>query len=159
MHKIREFLIKAVLLAVVLTVTGPALAGEGRYAILLETSGSVEVRQGQGEWKAGEAGMTLHQEDEIRTGRGSTAKLLLDAAGKTGNFELKPESRIRLGILEQNQLTGDKTTVLDLAIGDVLVHAQKLKGASKFQVRTPNSTTGVRGTTFLVSAKAKESQD
>ena len=135
---------------------GAAYAEEGRYAILMKTNGTVEVRANGGDWKSAEAGMILHQSDEIRTGPKSTANLLLDEKGSTGNFELKPTSRIRLGTLTLNASTGDKTTILDLAIGDVLVHAQKLEGNSKFQVRTPNSTTGVRGTTFLVSAKPKE---
>jgi len=66
---------------------------------------------------------------------------------------MHPTSRMRLNTLELNQETGEKTTVLDLAIGKVLIHAEKLKGDSVFNVRTPNSTTGVRGTTFTVSAE------
>jgi hypothetical protein len=54
-----------------------------------------------------------------------------------------------------NKITGDKTTLLDLAIGKVLVQTQKLQGDSKFEVRTPTALTGVRGTIFEVTVKEK----
>ncbi len=133
-----------------------AHAAETRHAILRETHGTVEVRIGGAEWKPAEAGMVLYQNDEIRTGKESKASLLLDENGQTGNFELKPDSRLRLGVMQKDVQTGDKTTILDLALGQVLVHAQKLKGKSRFEVHTANSTTGVRGTTFLVSAAPKK---
>lgn len=133
-----------------------ARAENGRHAIVTEVRGNAEVHQKDTEWKAAEAGMILRETDEIRTGKGGMVWLLLDENGKTGNFELKPDSRIRLGTLQWDSLTGDKTTILELALGQVLVHAQKLEGKSKFEVKTPNSTTGVRGTTFLVSALPKK---
>ena len=144
------------LLIMVLAVQGSGRAESERHAIVTEVRGNAEVHPMGVEWKPAEAGMILHESDEIRTGKDGMVWLLLDENGKTGNFELKPDSRIRLGILEWDSQTGDKTTVLELALGQVLVHAQKLKGKSRFEVRTPNSTTGVRGTTFLVSALPKK---
>ena len=138
-------------------------AEQGRYAIITKVDGQVEVRlfadSAPGAWQAAKAGMTLHEKDEIRTGPKSIANLLIDESGKTGQFELKPDSRLRVNTLALDAASGDKTTLLDLAIGDVLVHAEKLKGNSKFEVRTPNSTTGVRGTTFLVSANPKKAKN
>lgn len=130
-----------------------------RQAIVLKINGTVEARLGQGEWMPAAAGMKLNQNDELRTGKDSLAKILLDKDGETGQFDLKSESRMRLYEMAMNPETGLKTTVLDLAIGSVLVHAEKLQGDSKFQVRTPNSTTGVRGTTFLVTAEPKRDKD
>ena len=135
---------------------GEAHAAEGRHAIVLKINGSAQVRINQGEWKAAEAGMVLHEKDEIKTARKSTVKILLDDGGSTGQLELKPESRLNLDTMPREPASGDKTTILDLAIGDVLVHAQKLQGQSQFKVRTPNATTGVRGTTFLVSTSPKK---
>ncbi|MBN1688101.1 MAG: FecR domain-containing protein, partial [Candidatus Omnitrophica bacterium] len=68
-------------------------------------------------------------------------------------IELKPKSRLKMTTLEMDAITGEKITLLDLAIGKVLVHASKLQGESKFEVRTPTSTTGVRGTVFEVSVE------
>ena len=57
--------------------------------------------------------------------------------------------------METESKTGDKTTLLDLALGKVLVHVEKLQGKSKFEVRTPTALTGVRGTTFTVEVREK----
>ena len=127
-----------------------------RYAVILETSGQVEVKLKDSDWQPGQSGVKLYEEDEIRTGKESSAKILLDENGSTGRLDLKPESRMRLGVFEMNEAR-EKTTVLDLAIGSVLVKVEKLQGNSKFHVRTPNSISGVRGTEFLVTAKPKES--
>ena len=41
-------------------------------------------------------------------------------------------------------------TLLVVGIGSVLVKADKLVGASKFEVKTPTSIIGIRGTIFEV---------
>ena len=146
------------LAAIFLSFTTLAAAQEPRHAIVVKVEGQVEVRIKEGAWEPAQAGGVLNEGDEIRTEKGSKAEILLDKEGASGQLELKPESRLRINTMDLNQQTLDKTTFLDLAIGSVLVHAEKLQGDSKFQVRTPNSTTGVRGTTFIVSAKPKEEQ-
>ena len=144
--------------AIMISGFGASLSAEGpRKVIVLKTQGTVETKMGEEGWKVAEAGMELHQNDEIRTAENATAELLLDEGGATGRLELKEKSRLRINSMELDQATKEKNTVLDLAIGSVLVHAEKLQGDSKFQVRTANSTTGVRGTTFTVSAEPKES--
>jgi len=146
-----------VLVPVLLLVTQSwALADTGRSVTITSIQGQVQVRQNNSDWKPAETGMVLYASDEIRTGEQSTAKLLIDENNRTGELDMHPTSRMRLNTLELNQETGEKTTVLDLAIGKVLIHAEKLKGDSVFNVRTPNSTTGVRGTTFTVSAQPNQ---
>ena len=138
----------------------PSYAEEARKAILLKISGLVQVRTlGSTDWRVAESGMVLNEKDEIRTGKDSTAELLLDDEGKTGRLELASQSRLLLNTMKLDGQTGNKTTLLDLALGDVLVHAQKLHGDSRFQVRTANSTTGVRGTVFKVSARSKPASE
>ena len=153
-NRIQQMSIALIALSFILTVTAGAEAPV-RQAILLKVEGTAEVRIAQADWKPAEAGMILHASDEIRTGKNSTAEVLLDEGGSSGEFELKPESRLQFNKMDGDAKTAHKVTVLNLAIGDVLVHAQKVTGDSVFQVKTPNSTTGVRGTTFLVSAEPK----
>lgn len=148
------------LLAVVLVFTSLRVlcaeeSASQRYGVILEVQGQVEVKIGSQDWQPAQAGMKLLEKDEIRTGMESAAKILLDEQGRTGKLDLKPESRMRLGTLKLDPKSGDKLTVLDLALGSVLVKAEKLQGGSKFQVRTPNATTGVRGTEFLVSVDSE----
>lgn len=129
---------------------GVAMAAGSRQATISNIRGEVFVRQDQGDWKAAQPRMVLNQGDEMKTSAGGFAELLLDN-GKTGNVEVKEKSLFKLETMQLDQATGDKSTLLNLAIGKVLVHAEKLHGNSTFEVRTPTATTGVRGTSFEVA--------
>ena len=151
---------RAVLLG--LLMSGLCLGSQGafgqelRRAILSEIKGPVEVRLEDGSWKPAENGMVLYEQGEIRSGEGGFAEILLDEGGSTGKLELQEKSHLRLSTLNWDEASGKKETYLDLAIGKVLVHAEKLQGDSKFEVRTPNATAGVRGTVFEVSVDEEE---
>ena len=133
---------------------GTVWAQPVREATVIKVKGEVTVKSAAGEWQPAKAGVVLRQEDQIRTGKGGFAEILLDD-GKVGRLELKENSHLRLNTLSESPSSGDRVTLLDLAVGKVLVHAQKLRGESKFEVRTPTSTTGVRGTVFEVSVEEK----
>ena len=128
-----------------------------RFATVKNIQGKVEVLKNGKEWQLAKEGMTLHMNDEIRTWEKSFVELLLDEKGATGRLEVKQNTRMRLNTLEVNK-KGEKKTLLDVAIGRVMVHVQKLKGDSKFEVKTPTSTMGVRGTVFEVIVKDNEAQ-
>ncbi len=129
---------------------GAAMAAGSRQATISNIRGEVFIRQDQGDWKAAQPGIVLNQGDEMKTSSGGFAELLLDD-GKVGSVQIKEKSLFKLETMQEDQATGDKSTLLNLAIGKVMVHAEKLRGNSKFEVRTPTSTTGVRGTMFEVS--------
>ena len=126
-----------------------------RYGTLTKIEGTTEVRIQKQAWEAGREGMVLHAGDEIRTGKDSRAELWLDDNGKTGLVEIRPETRMSLNKLELMP-GGDKETLLDVAVGRVLVRAGKLAGESKFEVRTPSSTAGVRGTVFEMAVEERK---
>ena len=129
-----------------------AYASEPRQATLFNVRGDVFVRQGNQDWQPAKVGTVLHKSDEIKTSNGAYAEVLLDN-GKVGSIQIHQKSQFKLETLDLNEATGEKHTLLDLAIGRVLVHAEKLQGNSTFEVRTPTSTTGVRGTMFEVSVE------
>ena len=130
-----------------------ASAASTRQATLSKVKGEVAVRISGGEWKDAVKGMVLNEKDEIKTAHGGFAELSIDERGATGKVELKENSRLRLNTLSLNPKSGEKVTLLDLAVGKVLIRAQKLQGDSKFEVKTPTSTSGVRGTVFEVSVE------
>lgn len=135
-----------------------ALSGVGqmeRQAILSKVRGPVEFRLQGGDWQKAEPQMILHEKDEIRTAKGGFVEILLDQEGGSGRLELNEKSHLRLSTLAGHPASEEKSTFLDLAIGRVLVHAEKLKRDSKFEIRTPTATTGVRGTVFEVSVEEK----
>lgn len=135
-----------------LFIGGTVFAIEPRQATIFTVSGDVLVRQDSQDWQPAKVGMTLNKNDEIKTSEGGFAEVLLDD-GRVGSVQIHPKSLFKLESLEQNGTTGEKHTLLNLAIGKVLVHAEKLHGNSTFEVRTPTSTTGVRGTMFEVSVE------
>lgn len=139
--------------------SGPAWGDETGKATVMKVEGGVEIRIQDRDWQNAQAGMVLGQEDEIRTGPNGMAQLLLDQGGKTGQIEIQPESRLRFSQLRFDPQSERRSTVLDLAVGNVLVQAEKLsEGDSEFRVRTPNAVSGVRGTSFTVSTQPKKEQ-
>jgi hypothetical protein len=101
--------------------------------------------------------MVLNQDDMIRTGSGSLAILNLDGMAETAVVEVKESSQMRLAELLEDRTEKYQTTLLDLALGEILIRAKKLHSEkSRFEVKTPTSIVAVRGTTFSVSVKAVE---
>jgi len=139
-------------IAVLFLMSGLAIADQARQATISNLGGEVLVRQGQGHWQSAQMGMVLNVGDELKTANGAFAEITLDQ-GQVGTVKVDQGSLFKIDSMDSNPATGDKNTLLDLAIGKVLVHAGKLQGDSKFEVRTPTSTTGVRGTVFEVSVE------
>jgi len=131
-------------------VNAEASAEASRKAIVSKLKGTVEVRVQDASWVPARIGMILREGDELRTGDTGTAETLLDDEGKTGRLEIKPNSHLRFNTLTWDESTGERTTLIDFALGTVMVYVNKLKGESRFEVNTPTATIGVRGTRFKV---------
>lgn len=145
-----------VLVLCVLFVSAPVFAEAVRVAEISNLEGAVWYRKsGTTEWKGAEKGMLLLENDEIKTGENAKAEILLDTAGETGKLDLTANSQMRFETMGKDPATEDKTTLLDLAVGKVLIKAEKLRGNSTFQVKTPTSICGVRGTLFEVTVESK----
>lgn len=148
------------LACIIVLVLGVATAGyamEKRNAQVMSLSGTAEIRQpGQSAWSPIAVGMVLSEGDALRTSAGSWALLNIDD-GKIAAVEVKGGSEMRISELRVNAQTDTSQTLLDLAIGEVMIKAQKVHGEnSRFEVKTPTSIVGVRGTTFNVKVEAVE---
>lgn len=145
------------ILLIVAVVTSSVFALEKRTAQIASLNGTAEVRlAGKSEWIPAALGMTLNEGDTLKTAPKSTAVLDIDQ-GKVGVIEMKEGSQMLIAELTAIPETDTSKTLLDLAIGEVLVRAQKVHGeASKFEVKTPTSIVGVRGTIFNVKVEAVE---
>jgi len=127
-----------------------------RTAKILEMDGSVEVKAASGSWMPAALDMDLKQGDVIRTKGASFALLNVDGMAQTATVEVKQNSELALAELTQNNEEKTQSTLLDLALGEVLIKAKKLHSEkSRFEVKTPTSIVGVRGTTFSVSVEAQ----
>ena len=153
--KIVKFLL---LVGLVLTLSSLAIAGEAkRTAFISDLKGTVEVRAADKKWVAAKTGMILNEGDVIRTMASSWAVLNVDGKGETATVEVKENSQLKMAQLLENKDSSSQSTLLDLALGEVLIKAKKLHSdKSRFEIKTPTSIVAVRGTTFSVAVKSVE---
>lgn len=133
--------------------------GEGtkRSASVLEFKGAVEVKMANKSWVPAKTGMILSQGDIIRTKKNAYCVLNLDGNGETATVELKENSQMNLAKLLADKEASSQVTLLDLSLGEILIKAKKLHSEkSRFEVKTPTSIVGVRGTTFSVTVATAE---
>ena len=129
---------------------------QARFVEVKSLKGLVEVKVEGADWKLAEKGMILRVGDEIRTGSQSYAEMFIDEKAETGKMEVLENTRFRINTLDLDEAKGDKTTYMDVVIGGLKLDVEKLEGDSKFEVYTPTSTVGVRGTIFEVLVGEEE---
>ena len=130
-----------------------AAASEMDQAKVLEIKGEAKfMKVGTNDWKVLEPGMVLSEGDSMKTGADSEATLELSGAKKTAEIVVRKDSEFSFATFRHDETAMTDQTLLDVATGGVLVKAEKLIGESKFQVKTPTSIVGIRGTIFEVYA-------
>ncbi len=131
------------------------IAEEGiRQAEITMIEGTAALKKaGQDEWVEAAIGDVMGQGDVLRTDPFSSAELNVDGSDQTAVVTVSENAELAISVLEVDA-SGAKNTMLDLAIGSVLIKASELEGDSKFEVNTPTSIVGVRGTTFEVRVSA-----
>ena len=128
-----------------------------RMAKVVKAEGDVQVMlKGQGIWRDAQEGMELTEGDVIKTGRNGAALLNIEGDSKGSLVRMREDTRLNLDILKEDMATDKKVTVLDVSIGKILIQAEKLKEGSRFEVKTPTSVVGVRGTKFAVEVDTLE---
>jgi len=144
-----------VVLAMFLSVTAYCDNAE-RTATIVENEGANQVSSDGTNWIPAEVGMVLHQGDVIRTADNSFLVMNLEGE-ESATVELKEKGELRLSELLQDKTAGTQKTLLDLALGEILITSKKLRAEeSKFEVKTPTSIVGVRGTTFSVAVEEEQ---
>ena len=138
-------------------------APEAKTAVSVDISSTAKVssiigeakfaKKGQSDWQILEKDMTLAEGDSIRTATNSIVTVELYGSAKTADLVVKPESEFTLQTFSHDAGKKIENTLLNVQAGSVLVKAQKLAGASSFQVKTPTSIVGIRGTTFEVQVE------
>lgn len=147
------------IMALVLSVAVCAYAMEAkRSAEIMSIDGKAEVKvEGQMAWAPAKVGAILNEGDTLKTDPESMVLLNVNGKGQTATVEVSENSQLLLSELMYDEKAGTSKTLLDLAMGEVLIKAQKVHGEeSKFEVKTPTSIVGVRGTTFKVKVESIE---
>ena len=126
-----------------------------RTATVGQITGEVMVKSaGPGSWAPAKVGDVLNEGSFLKTGALSRAVVNVDG-GQTAVVDVSEKSLVSFATLIKDSATGMKKTLLDLSIGQVLIKAEKLDTPdSKFEVKTPTSVVGVRGTKFSVKVDA-----
>jgi len=126
-----------------------------REARILTIRGYADVKSmGSDEWMPAELDMVLAEGDILKTGEASWVLLSINEAGEV---EMEENSQLTLTELMKDEEEGTQKTLLDLAVGEILIKAKKLHTPeSMFEVKTPTSVVGVRGTKFSVKVEALE---
>jgi hypothetical protein len=125
----------------------PPTVPSGPTVALSRLSRRVEVQLNEGAWVPATAALQLRPGDRIHTGWKSGATLTLPDGSK---LEVKPMSMVQIGTLEVGPDGRVSGRVL-LQLGEVRAQVNRLRGSSAdFEVKTPTSTTSVRGTKFTV---------
>ncbi len=132
-----------------------SFAQEMGQAKVVEIKGEAQVlKAGAENWAPLQKGAILAEGDSVKTDFDSEVKLELSGSQKTGEVLVRPVSEFKLTTLRYDQSTKTDDTLLDVEMGGILVKAEKLVGDSKFEVKTPISIVGVRGTVFEVNVSA-----
>ena len=145
--------IKMVFLAIFFMFLSLSLVcAQNRSGKVVNAQGNVEVKIGKANWAPAKIGAILQESDLIRTGVNSTADVEIENAGF---IEIKPNSELEFTELTTDTENNSRRTILDLSLGEILIKAKKLNDKkSKFEVKTPTSVVGVRGTAFSVKVDA-----
>ena len=134
-----------------LFVAAPALALTRDEAKVAKISGQAEYQKmGASDWAKLEIGMVLSEGDAVKTAPKSEVVMDLKGANKTAQITVRQSSKFVFKTFQHDSASQVDTTLLDISLGAVLVKAEKLVGSSKFEVKTPTSIVGIRGTTFEV---------
>ncbi|MBN3039362.1 MAG: FecR domain-containing protein [Candidatus Omnitrophica bacterium] len=98
-------------------------------------------------WQEATADIQLNEGDQIRTGIGAKAELLL----QDGSF-IRLKENSSLAIIRARKQTDNDATLynLDLRVGEIMLELQELSKGSEFKVKTPTAVAAVRGTTYYV---------
>ena len=139
----------AIAVLLTLLVSVPALAATDQAKVTKITGQADYKKAGGADFSTLKIGDILNEGDAVKTGAGSEVTMELVGKAKTAEIVVRESSKFVFKTFQHDADATD-TTLLDVSLGAVLVKAEKLAGDSKFEVKTPTSIVGIRGTTFEV---------
>ena len=132
-----------------------AQAAQGSAKVQAIRSGSAEFTTDGTTWNSLEAGMVLDAGATVRTDPMGVVDLSLGKCG--GSVRLTPGTTLALNTLSYDQGAGETVvnTELGLSTGRIQGVVRRLSAASRFEIKTPVGTCGIRGTRYEVSATGR----
>jgi hypothetical protein len=137
------------------TVVSTTQAAQGTAKVQVIRNGSAEFTEDGSTWKKLSVGTVLKAGSTVKTDASAVVDLFLKANGPV--VRVTPGSSLELTTLTFDQADGETviTTELGLSSGRILGSVKKLAAASKYDVKTPVGTCGIRGTKYDISAAGR----
>jgi hypothetical protein len=120
--------------------------------------GTVEVKKPGGEWHGAKRGMSLGEDDSVRTQRDSKAVIKVKNVDETIEITLYEESEAFLLELLINSLTGKQNTRIELANGHMSSVTKKFDRGTSLRTETPNAVIELGKYGITVTYKEQEEQ-
>jgi hypothetical protein len=121
-----------------------------RTATIKEMHGTVEIRHaGEASWQPAAKNMVLNKGASLRTGIASSVDLVI-TGGEGSEVRVVENTEFTFEQLDFDHSKGITKTLLDLTIGKVLISSDDLTPGTDYNVQTPTSLVGIRGTMFEV---------
>lgn len=142
-HRRRILMSTVVAFATTVLFLSPARAASAARPIAVKSfSAPCEVKRAAnpGKWYRARVGMSLSAGDVLRTGAGGKALLVMSDGSR---MIMRPNTRLQVEEVAPNRVFG-------LSTGQVKSFIKKLRGDSKFEIKTPLAAASVRGTVFEV---------
>ena len=144
--------ILGLIFGLMLMVPAVCYAGGSSKASVLDIRGeAMFMKAGASVWDRLESTTILKEGDSIKTSPGSEVLLELTGNFKTAELTVKEGTEFKFDTFRFDEAAKSDNTLLNIGVGSILVKAEKLVGDSKFQVKTPVSIVGIRGTIFEVN--------
>lgn len=126
-------------------------AEKDKNVTVVDMKGAVQIMTtGSSNWMPASAFMKLGNGDTVRTMKDSYADLNFNGMGQSALVRVEADSSLKIDSYIASTNVAERKIALDLAVGDILVKANKMQSESQFQIKTPSSVVGVRGTGFKV---------
>ena len=148
----KKFISFFLIIIFLLAFTSPILAAEKdsfRAAKIEDLTGDVKVTKSGGEKSfIAFKGMSLAQGDTITTGRNSTVNLFID---EDKEVKIAENTKLYMSQLSGSIVSDTQKTGMKLWFGKIYANVKKkLNIRSKFEIKTPTTVAGIRGTQFYV---------
>ena len=140
------------LLITSIAITASAQDTPGYAQVKAIIGGAAQYSEAGGAWMPLAVDMTLRSGAVIKTDAGAHVDLFLDKNGPV--VRVMPDTTLGLDKLFYSDTGGDVVidTQLNLRAGRILGNVKKMAEASKYEVKIPTGTVGIRGTDYDISA-------
>jgi len=130
----------------------PAAAPEKDIALVLKTTGPVQIGTGGGVWQNAARGARLNAGAQVRTGEQALAAIVF--TDDKSLLKVRSNSKVVINGKREAAASGSQRIVKTIAMEIGELWAKVTKGSAPFRVETPSGVAAVKGTIFYTALTA-----